>query len=169
MATTGGLERLGFKHAVWAVPACLLLALSSAGVSIDPAPDDDRLQSGPQITVLAIEASRGAKTSDAKLDAIKARLEKLRPGYGFALLDARSRPVIAGTSGLKAQLSNGCTLKLVVIESADEHGKYQIRCELDIKGQEPRVTEVRAPLNQIFFIEYPLDEGKRLLVGIGAR
>ncbi len=122
-----------------------------------------------QVTVFAIQAVRGEKTTDARLDGLKARLAKLKPGHGFTLLDVRSRPILAGESAVVKDLANGCEIKTTLTQSVDENGKFEIRCEMSQGKGKPTSTRVKAPLNQLFFLDYPLPDGTTLLVGVGAR
>lgn len=145
-------------------PASLLIPAAVAVVG-----DEPKAGAAQQVTVFAIQAARGGKTSDARLDAMKSRLEKLKPGHGFTLLDVRIRPIVAGESAVVSNLANGCKIKTTLTQSADENGKFEIRCEMSQGKGKPTATRVRAPLNQLFFLEYPLADGSTLLVGVGAR
>src|SRR5438132_11252162 len=51
-----------------------------------------------QVTVFAILAKPGSKAVDSKLASIEAQLNRLLPHHGFKLLDAQSKPLVAGES-----------------------------------------------------------------------
>ncbi len=149
----------------------LLAVLASVLIPAAIAVVDDEPKVGAtrQVTVFAIQAQRGGKTTEPRLDAIKARLEKLKPGYGFTLLDVSSGSIVAGESAVVSKLANGCKIKTTLTQSADDSGKFEIRCEMSRGKDKPTATRVKTPLNQLFLLEYPLADGSVLLVGIGAR
>jgi hypothetical protein len=124
---------------------------------------------GRQVTVFAIIASPGSKSVDSKLAGVKAQLIRLLPDHGFKLLDAQSKRIAAGES-VVCDLGRGFTAETSLVRPADENGKVQFRCELYRDRTLQFSATVRAPLNQLFFCERPLlDDGSKLLLGVGAR
>ena len=67
------------------------------------------------------------------------------------------------------KLEDGFTASARLVEPLDENGKVQIRCEVLSDEVVVLETMVTTPPNQLFFCEKKLDNGSRLLVGVGAR
>jgi hypothetical protein len=147
------------------------LALGLCGLRVSRAEVKTKPSDGrpPQVTVFAIVATPGSKTGDSKLANIKPQLNRLLPDHGFKLLDARSKPIAAGES-LVCDLGHGYTVETSLVQSADENGKVQFRCDLFLNRALQFTATVKVPLNQLFFCERPfLDDGSKLLLGVGAR
>jgi hypothetical protein len=121
-----------------------------------------------QVTLFAISADSKQMAIDPRLASIKSQLEKLIPQHGFKLLDAQSKRVTTGES-VACELSNGYRAETILIRPVDEDGKVQLRCELFCNDVRQFSTLVRAPLNQLFFLEQLLPDHSQLLVGVGAR
>jgi hypothetical protein len=122
-----------------------------------------------QVTVFAIVATPGSKAVDSKLTDIHGQLNRLLPNHGFKLRDAQSGRVVAGES-VDCDLGHGCTIVTSLIEPIDENGKVKLRCELFLDKALQFSATVKAPLNQLFFCERPfLDDGSKLLIGVGVR
>jgi hypothetical protein len=121
-----------------------------------------------QVTLFAIVAVPGSNTIDPKLQGIQTQLRKLLPGYGFKLLDVRSKRLGAGES-IRCDLQNGLTASTVLVRPLDENGKVELRCALWLNGIVQFDTLVATPPNQLFFCDRMLDDGTRLLIGVGAR
>ena len=149
-----------------------------------------------QVTVFAILAKPGSKAVDSRLASIEDQLSRLLPQHGFKLLDAQSKPLRAGES-VVCDLGHGYTAETSLVQP-DDHpagwphvedpdvlgvvvgvlaaqlekplGKVHFRCELFLNHALQFSANVKVPLNQLFFCERPfLDDGTKLLIGIGAR
>jgi len=139
-----------------------LLRVSRAEVKVEPADD-------MQVTVFAINATPGSnKQVDSKLSTIKTQLDKLMPQHGFKLLDVQSKRIVPGES-VACDLRNGYTTQISLVGPVDENGKVPLRCELFLNQSREFSTLVKTPLNQLFFCERELQDGSRLLIGVGAR
>jgi len=139
------------------------LRVSRADVKVEPADDVAR-----QVTVFAIVATPGSKQVDSKLSTIKTQLDKLMPQHGFKLLDVQSKRLVTGES-VACDLRNGYTTQTKLVGPVDENGKVPLRCELFLNQNREFSTLVKTPLNQLFFCERELQDGSRLLIGVGAR
>ena len=96
-------------------------------------------------------------------------MSQLLPHHGFKLLDAQSERIETGES-VTCDLGNGYTAETSLVRPVDENGKVELRCELVRNRSRQFATQVKAPLNQLFFRERPfLDDGSKLLIGVGAR
>ena len=116
---------------VLAVVAMSGLAILLSGLHVTRAgfDDDDRDDIARQVTVFGVLATPGAKTVDSRLSNIHRQLDKLLPGNGFKLLDARSERIVDGES-ITCSLGNGYTLTTSLVTPLDENGKVELRCEL---------------------------------------
>ncbi len=137
------------------------LRVSRAEVKVEPADD-------MQVTVFAIVATPGSKQVDSKLSTIKTQLDKLMPQHGFKLLDVQSKRIVSGES-VACDLRNGYTTQISLVGPVDENGKAPLRCELFLNQHREFSTLVKTPLNQLFFCEQQIQDGSRLLIGVGAR
>ncbi|HZW30981.1 MAG TPA: hypothetical protein VFF52_09760 [Isosphaeraceae bacterium] len=150
----------------------------------------------PQVTVFAILAKPGSKVVDSRLTRIQSQLNRLLPHHGFKLLDAQSKRLRAGES-VVCDLGHGYTAVTALVQPDDQpagwphfedpdllgavvgplavhwekpQGKVQFRCELFLNKALQFSAKVKVPLNQLFFCERPfLDDGTKLLIGVGAR
>jgi hypothetical protein len=155
---------------------------------------DDR--EPPQVTVFAILAKPGSTVVDSRLTRIQSQLNRLLPHHGFKLLDAQSKRLVAGES-VVCDLGHGYTARTALVQPDDKpagwppiedpdllgavvgplavhwekpQGKLQFRCELFLNKTLQFSAKVKVPLNQLFFCERPfLDDGTKLLIGVGAR
>jgi hypothetical protein len=158
--------RVGLMLAVIAVSG---VAVSLSGLHVTRAGfDDERDEIARQLTVFGVLATPGAKTVDSRLSNIHRQLEKLLPGSGFKLLDARSGRVVDGES-IACSLGNGYTLKTSLVTPLDENGKVELRCEFFHDEVCEFSTLVKTPVNQLFFCQRPLQNGSQFLIGVGAR
>lgn len=139
-----------------------------------------------QVTVFAILAKPGSKAVDSKLASIEGQLNRLLPHHGFKLLDAQSKRLVAGES-VVCDLGHGYTAETSLVQPEDPDllgaavgvlaaqlenplGKVHFRCELFLNHALQFSANVKVPLNQLFFCERPfLDDGTKLLIGVGAR
>jgi hypothetical protein len=137
------------------------LRVSRAEVKVEPADD-------MQVTIFAIVGTPGSKQVDSKLSTIKTQLDKLMPQHGFKLLDVQSKRIVPGES-VACDLRNGYTTQTRLVGPVDENGKVPLRCELFLNQNRDFSTLVKTPLNQLFFCERELQDGSRLLIGVGAR
>ena len=145
---------------------------------------------GAQVTVFAILAKPGSKVVDSKLVSIETQLNQLLPHHGFKLLDAQSKLLVPGESvvcdlgqGYTAETSLvqpwphiedpdllGAVVGVLAAQLKRPLGKVHFRCELFLNQALQFSANVKVPLNQLFFCERPfLDDGTKLLIGIGAR
>jgi hypothetical protein len=159
---------IGFELATLAL-AVSGLALGLGGLRVSRAEGNQGTDDvARQVTVIGIIATPGSRAIDSRLTSIKPQLDKLRPKYGFKLLDAQSKRVEAGES-VVCDLNNGYTSETVLIRPLDDGGKVELRCELRHDDTRLFSTLVKTPLNQLFFYERELEDGSQLLVGVGAR
>jgi hypothetical protein len=122
-----------------------------------------------QVTVFGIVATPQGESVDEGLKHIKAALGKLLPQHGFKLLDSQSARIVAGES-VECTLGHGYTATVTMLRPIDDDGKVELRCEVMLDGERQFAATVRTPRNQLFFCERPfLDDGSKLLIGIGAR
>ena len=105
---------------------------------------------------------------DPKLDKFEPQLRKLLPGYGFRLLDVRSKRLTSGQS-LSCDFRDGLASSVTLVQPADDNGKVQLRCAVLRNRDVLLETRVTTPPNQLFFCDKVLDGGDRLLIGVGAR
>lgn len=121
-----------------------------------------------QVTLFAVIAVPGQSAIDPKLAGIEPQLRKLLPGHGFKLLDVRSKRLRAGES-VECDLGSGWTASTHLLLPLDQNGKVELRCRLLLEGAVEFDTRVATPPNQLFFCDRLIDNGQRLLIGVGAR
>ena len=121
-----------------------------------------------QVTLFGIMATPGSTEIDRKLATVSGQLRRLLPNHGFRLLDVRSKRLEPGQS-VACKLGDGFVAETKLVDPLDGNGKIQLRCELRRHDQEQFATLVTTPPNQLFFCEKRLDNGSRMLIGIGAR
>jgi hypothetical protein len=150
-----------------------LLAMAALAVALDPRLP--RVQAQPQaaeparqVTLFAVIAVSGSSVIDPKLAGIEPQLRKLLPGHGFKLLDVRSKRLHAGES-VHCDLGTGWTAASDLVQPLDPDGKVELRCRLWQNDIVQFDTRVATPPNQLFFCDRMIDNGKRLLIGVGAR
>lgn len=130
-----------------------------------PSPGDE---SARQVTVFAILATPDSNTVDPRLASVKLQLRKVLPNHGFKLIDVQSKRVVQDQA-VTCELGKGYKAETVLVRSLDENGKVQLRCELSLNHKRQSSTLVKTPVNQLFFYERSLEDGSRVLIGIGAR
>jgi hypothetical protein len=158
--------KLGLLSAVIIVGG---LAVLMSGLHVTRAgSDDDGDDIARQVTVFGVLATPGAKTVDSRLSNIHSQLDKLLPGSGFKLLDARSERIVDGEA-VTCILGNGYTLTTSLVTPLDENGKVELRCELFHEKVSEFSTLVKSPVNQLFFCQWALKNGSHFLIGVGAR
>jgi hypothetical protein len=153
-----------------AIIACGGLALGLSGIRVSragvgTAANDDVPW---QVTVFGVIATPGGKTVDSRLVYINTELGKLLPKHGFRLLDAQSERIVAGES-VTCKLASDHTMAVSLINSLDDNGKVEFRCELFQNDTLQFSTLVKTPPKQLFFCQRPLPDGSQLLIGVGAR
>lgn len=122
-----------------------------------------------QVTIFSIIADPKDRTVDKKLAEIETSLKRYMPGHGFRLIDVRSRRLGLRES-VACSIEGGETASAELTNVADAQGKVQVRVSLQAPGLPPYLsTIVTTPPNQIFFCDKELGDGRRLLIGIGAR
>jgi hypothetical protein len=121
-----------------------------------------------QVTLFAIVAAPGNNVIDPKLAAIAPQLRKLLPGHGFKLLEVKSKQLRAGQM-IRCELKHGLTASTTLVRPLDENGKIDLRCALLLNEISQFDIPVATPPNQLFFCDRMLDDGTRLLIGVGAR
>ena len=121
-----------------------------------------------QVTVFGIIATPNSKVIDPKLEQIEFQLRKLLPDHGFKLLDVKSKRLQAGQA-VRCDLGLGYTVSTALVLPLDGEGKVRLKCDLLLNEVVRFETLVSTPPNQLFFCDRMLDDGSRLLIGIGAR
>lgn len=121
-----------------------------------------------QVTLFGIVATPGSTAIDPKLASVSGQLRRLLPDHGFRLLDVRSKRLEPGQA-VACKLDDGFVAETRLVEPLDGNGKIQLRCELRWHEQMQFATLVTTPPNQLFFCERRLNNGSRMLIGIGAR
>lgn len=122
-----------------------------------------------QVTLCAIVADPNNSTIDPKLETIQGQLRKLLPNHGFRLIDVQSKALEVGQS-VRCETAQGLQARSELINVSDAQGKVQLRVSLELPGGLPQFsTIVNTPPNQFFFVDQPIGDGRRLLIGIGAR
>ncbi len=161
--------RVGIPLAASAVFSGLAFGLGGLRVSYAQNKTAPGHEQSRQVTVIAIIAKPESKAVDPKLTSIQAQLTRLLPNHGFKLLDAQISGMVAGES-INGDLGHGYTAETTLLQAIDEDGKVHLRCELFLDKALQFSANVKAPLNQLFFCQRPfLDDGSKLLVGIGVR
>jgi hypothetical protein len=121
-----------------------------------------------QVTVLAILATPGTKEVDPRLASVRTQLRKVLPDHGFRLLEVENKRLRSGQS-ITCDLGRGYKALTTLENPSDAGGKVQIRCDFS-KGDGVEFSKrIKSPANQLFFYERTLDDGKRVLIGVGAR
>ncbi len=121
-----------------------------------------------QVTLFGVIATPADLRVDPKLAKVAPQLRKLLPNHGFRLLDVQSKRLTAGET-LSCTLESGYVAETTLIEPLDGNGKVQLRCAV-LRNQAVQLeTKVATPANQLFFCDKVLNNGSRLLIGIGAR
>lgn len=146
------------------------LALALSGLHISRAETDTKSsdEEARQVTVFGVIATPGSKTADSNLTRIRTQLDKLLPKHGFRLLDVQNKRIVTGES-VTCKLSGDYTVVTSLVQTVDENGKVQLRCELFQGKVRQFSTLVKAPLSQLFFCQRALKDGSQLLIGVGAR
>ena len=161
--------RLAVELALAALACCgLVLGLfgfhvSRAGIESTSADEPAR-----QVTIFGVIATPGSSSADSNLTSIHGQLEKLLPKHGFRLLDAQSKRLLDGES-VTCKLTGDYTVRASLVQTVDENGKVQVRCELFHGEDREFSTLVKTPLHQLFFCQRALQDGSQLLIGVGAR
>jgi hypothetical protein len=161
--------RLAIELAVAALAFCGL-ALGLFGFHVSRAEMDVKSvdELARQVTIFGVIATPGNNSSDSNLASIHSQLEKLLPNHGFRLLDVQSKRVLAGES-VTCKLSGGFSVLTSLVQTVDENGKVELRCELFHDEDRQFSTLVKTPLHQLFFCQRALSDGSQLLIGVGAR
>jgi hypothetical protein len=79
-----------------------------------------------------------------------------------------SKRVVAGEA-VECDLGGGFAATSQLISPVDGNGKVQLRFAFSAGGFPQYQTIVTTPPNQVFYANRMLDDGRRLIVGIGAR
>lgn len=128
------------------------------------------VEDGParQVTVFAVIASPDDLTVDPKLKKVLPQLRKLLPNHGFRLLDVKSKRLTGGQA-IACDLGDGYKSNTTLLEPSDADGKVKLRCSVLLNDLPLLESNVTTPANQLFFCDKALENGTRLLIGIGAR
>jgi hypothetical protein len=145
----------------------ITLSLAFLLATIFPAHADDP-PAARQVTLFGVVASSLDKSIDPKLSKVIPQLRKLVPDHGFRLIDVQSKRLAEGET-VSCELDGGYTAAAALIRSADDNGKVQLRCVIKFLQAKRLETIVSTPPNQLFFCDKALNNGTRLLIGIGAR
>jgi hypothetical protein len=141
-----------------------------AGLVLLDAPEARSQAGAParQVTLFGIVATPNATAVDPKLRSIAPQLRRLLPNHGFKLLDVQSKRLVVGRT-VTCNLGDGYTAATTLVQPLDEDGKVQLRCEIGLNDVPQLATVVATPPNQLFFCDKMLNNGSRLLIGVGAR
>jgi hypothetical protein len=145
----------------------VLVVLSLAG-SIAPEARAQKGRLSRQVTLFGVIATPNDMSVDPKLASVAPKLRKLLPNHGFKLLDSQTKRVQSGGI-ITCDLGGGRTAAAKLLRPVDEDGKVRLRCELLLDDVKQFSTQVATPPNQLFFCDKGLDDGTRLLIGVGAR
>jgi hypothetical protein len=126
------------------------------------------MASGRQVTVFGVLATPGQGQDDPKLKEILPQLRTALPGHSFKLLKVNSKRVVAGEA-IACELGDGYIATTQLVDPLDTNGKVQLRFDFSYGGYPQYQTLVSTPPNQVFYINRPLGDGARLIMGIGAR
>ncbi|WP_165227354.1 hypothetical protein [Aquisphaera insulae] len=121
-----------------------------------------------QVTVLAILATPGTKEMDTRLGSVRTQLRKAMPDHGFRLIEVESKRLKVGES-ITCDVGRDYTARTTLKDAVEETGKIRLRCEFSRGKVVEFSKEIRSPVNQLFFYERTLDDGKRVLIGVGVR
>jgi hypothetical protein len=175
-ATRTGRSRIPWAGVLLASTLALNLSPASSAPAPAPPPTSTPPEDSPvpapaparQVTVFGVVATPHDRRTDPKLAKVEAQLRKLEPGHGFRLMDVQSKRLTTGRS-VDCDLGDGYTARVRLRRPADDNGKVQLRCTVS-RGRDLLLeTVVTTPPNQLFFCDKALDNGTRLLIGIGAR
>jgi hypothetical protein len=147
--------------ALAALALTLLAPLARPALAVDP-------PSARQVTLFGVIASPTDRRIDPKLSKVEAQLRKILPNHGFRLLDVQSKRLTRGQV-IACPLEGGYTAAATLVQTADDNGKVQLRCAVLFQQAPQLETLVSTPPNQLFFCDKGLNDGTRLLIGIGAR
>jgi hypothetical protein len=153
-----------------AAPAWLWLAVACAWAWPGPMPAAraQEMVPGRQVTVFGVLATPGQGRDDPKLKEILPQLRTALPGHSFKLLKVNSKRVVAGEA-VACELGDGYVASTQLVNPLDANGKVQLRFDFSLGGYPQYQTLVSTPPNQVFYINRPLGDGARLIMGIGAR
>ena len=148
------------------------VALAALAVALDPR-EQAKAQAqvadpARQVTLFGVIAVPGSNAIDPRLAGIELQLRKLLPGHGFKLLDVRSKRLHIGEA-IRCDLGSGWTASTDLLQPLDENGKVELGCTLLLNEVVQFETRVATPPNQLFFCDRMIDNGRRLLIGVGAR
>jgi hypothetical protein len=163
------LDRPARRRTSRAALAWLWLAMALAGGW--PGPPSARAQGvmpGRQVTVFGVLATPGQGQDDPKLKEVLPQLRTALPGYSFKLLKVESKRVAAGES-VACDMGGGYVATSQLVDPLDGNGKVQLRFDFALDGVSQYQTLVGTPPNQVFYVNRPLSNGERLIIGIGAR
>ncbi len=149
-------------------PAWLRLAVAFAWLAPTSAALAQEVAPGRQVTVFGVLATPGQGPDDPKLKEILPQLRTALPGHSFKLLKVNSKRVVAGES-VACELGDGYVAATQLVNPLDAGGKVQLRFDFSYGGFPQYQTLVSTPPNQVFYINRPLGDGERLIMGIGAR
>lgn len=142
----------------------LALLLTPAVPAQDGPPEPDR-----HVTVVGIVATPGGETTNPQLLGVLDQLRKLKPNHGFERVSKKTMRLAVGAS-MTSDLGDGLRLVATLVHGSDPtNGKVQLDIVLSRLGRAEFSTTVSLPPNQLFFLDKPLADNARLLIGIGAR
>ncbi len=122
-----------------------------------------------QVVLFAVRATPGGGAMDPKItQGVQAELRKVLPGHSFKLIKVKRDRVMAGQT-LSADLGDGFSAAAQLLIPVDANGKVQVRFQLSQFESSLFQTVVITPPDQFNYFEKRLDDGSRLLLGVGAR
>ncbi len=135
-------------------------------------PNDPPVLSGQsrQVTLIVLRAVPGVSTVDPSIASDLNALQKVLPDHGFELLASKGDQLNPGES-LDCDPLPERSLEATLIGRRGS-GKFSLRLTMN-EDRQPKpifVTDIRTPLNQLFFLKKQLpDSDCCLLIGIGVR
>ena len=122
-----------------------------------------------QVVVFGVMATPGGTEMDPKIaPVVQAQLRKLLPDHGFSLIKIKSERLTANGQ-VKCSLGPDFAANARLIKPTGTDGKILMQVELMYQEESQFQTTVTTPPDQFNFFDKSLDNGNRLLIGVGAR
>ena len=122
-----------------------------------------------QVVVFGVMATPGGTGMDPKIaPVVQAQLRKLLPDHSFRLIKIKSERLTANGQ-VKCDLGTDFAANARLIKPTDTNGKILMQFDLMYQEESSFQTTVTTPPDQFNFFDKSLDNGNRLLIGVGAR